>query len=140
MWKENWKRIQNGRYIWAKIPGHPNAIGGKGRSYVYEHRVVMENKLGRLLEKDEFVHHINHNGLDIRPENLQLVTNLTHARIDHRCGTSRYVTLNCETCDIKFAYESRFLKIHDHYFCSRTCQAKKLGFQKGNKAAAGAQL
>lgn len=44
-------------------------------------RYVMEQKLGRPLEKGEYVHHINGNKLDDRPENLALVSPKEHADI-----------------------------------------------------------
>ena len=43
-----------------------------------EHRVVMERILGRKLGTREHVHHLNGDGLDNRPENLQLVTPEEH--------------------------------------------------------------
>jgi hypothetical protein len=39
----------------------------------FVHRLVMEAKLGRKLEADEEVHHLNGNRLDARPENLKVV-------------------------------------------------------------------
>ena len=43
-----------------------------GRQWRREHHVVMEQKLGRPLEKNERVHHINGIRNDNRPENLEL--------------------------------------------------------------------
>jgi hypothetical protein len=49
---------------------HPRA--STGRAYVFEHILVMERLLGRRLQQDESVHHINGVKDDNRPENLEL--------------------------------------------------------------------
>lgn len=77
----NWKggkRVQNGYYM-VRCPEHPKATLG----YIYEHRLVMEQYLGRYLKKDEIVHHKNRNKQDNRLENLEILTPSEHNRV-HR--------------------------------------------------------
>ena len=61
-------------YKIIKVPaGTPNAKKFGDRSgWMWEHRYVMQQKLGRPLEKHENVHHINGVRDDNRPENLEL--------------------------------------------------------------------
>lgn len=67
-------------YILIWKPGHPNSNKGKQKGYVFEHRLVMSEHLGRPLESGEVVHHINGNKSDNRIENLELLTNVEHMR------------------------------------------------------------
>lgn len=68
MWKGG-RNIIRGGYVEIYCPNHPFARGGK---YVREHRLIMENYLGRYLERWEVVHHINGIKDDNRIENLEL--------------------------------------------------------------------
>ena len=50
------KIIKKGDYLYALVHNHPNSTSN---GYVLLHRVLMENHLGRLLNAEEVVHHID---------------------------------------------------------------------------------
>lgn len=94
---------------------------------IREHRLVMEKKLGRKLESWEHVHHINHNKLDNRLENLEVLSASEHSKIHHPEAPKPIKV--CEYCGCKFTpvrksgrYRgigiSQIVKIR---FCSRLC-------------------
>lgn len=56
-------------YILEYCPGHPYA---RNSGYVLQHRLVMEQHLGRYLEPNEVVHHKTPNKQDNLIENLEL--------------------------------------------------------------------
>lgn len=71
-WDKHRKRIiQKNGYVTICI----------GNKKYYEHRLVMEQFLGRKLTKNEQVHHINKDKTDNRIENLKLIDFKEHQRL-----------------------------------------------------------
>jgi HNH endonuclease len=89
-----------------------------GETYVLRYRLVMEKHLGRPLTKTEVVHHINHNKLDDRIENLALCANgPEHIMRYHSKGRANYA---CVICGKLHRNDKR----RKHHFCSRRCWKK----------------
>lgn len=80
--KENNPRWNGGRYeergyVYVNAQNHPNKTRN---GYIFEHRLVMEKSIGRYLDKDEHIHHLNGIKNDNRAENLIIVNNKNHDR------------------------------------------------------------
>lgn len=79
-WKGGRTKTPEG-YILLKMPTHPFA---KPTGYIYEHRFVMEKRLGRYLKNEEHIHHVNGVKNDNRIDNLVILSNTEHKRLHCR--------------------------------------------------------
>ena len=94
--------------------------GGIHRGYKFirgrpEHRIVMEQYLKRKLEKKEHIHHINHNKLDNRIENLQLLSIWEHGALEGKRGGRPTSTRTCTICINKY-FARGYCSKHYYYF------------------------
>lgn len=91
-WKGGVNWFKGYKAIKVADPNHPGK--DKNQGYVLEHRLVMEQHLGRYLLATEVVHHINGDKTDNRIENLSLCNSKSdHNRVFHP------KTLNNPVCD-----------------------------------------
>ena len=74
-----------------------HSLNTKGyRGYVYEHRYIMECMIGRALDSNEIVHHIDGDKKNNSIDNLKLMTRSEHSKLH-----SRTEDKFCEKCGIK---------------------------------------
>lgn len=131
------KLIHKGDYYYALVPNHPNATKN---GYVLYHRIVMENHLGRILNKTEVVHHVNGNKRDNRIENLQLLDSKEHARlhgIEHGRKMCKLKCPNCGKIFEMFENKTSQCKYHKTRTFLYTCCSRKCGTQFSYKLRKG---
>lgn len=124
-------RILNG-YVVIYRPDHPKAMTSNvWNGYIYEHIVMAEEDIGRPLNEDEEVHHLDLDRSNNRPSNLIVLSKKAHRKLHYWINSGAYISkdvsgnpvnsgkpkLRCKICE-------KPLKQKQKIFCSKLCRNK----------------
>jgi hypothetical protein len=124
-WKGGKKEVssRNKRYVAILNPSHPR---NRGR-YVFQHILIAEKVIGKLLPVGVVIHHVDGNGLNNENKNLVICENEEYHRLLHKkarafysCGDSNM--LKCRICK---EYDSKDnLMFYGKNIVHKVCNAK----------------
>jgi uncharacterized CHY-type Zn-finger protein len=133
-WDNLCKTRHSKGYTLVKVPCHPYS---NHSGYVPEHRLVIEEKIGRFIVPDqEDAHHVDGNITNNDPCNLMLITKSEHRRMH-----SGWKVINgkwwktCNHCQRFLEVEPNFYKRHTGHneymtFC-KDCQREITSIKRG---------
>ena len=128
--------MRNGPYILITPPtNYPGKLYRK--RYAYQHHVVWWENTGELLNKNEIIHHVNHNKHDNSFDNLQKLTESEHAKLHGALKKRAIIKLNCTFCNGEFEIEVRSFNSktkmgQENFYCCRSHQVK-MQWKQGKK-------
>lgn len=109
--------VKKGEYLYGVCPDHPKAIK---HGYVLLHRLIAENMIGRRLNNNEVVHHMDGNKKNNAESNLQVMQKNEHMSLhgherrkaDKTHGTlSSYRYCKCVLCKkAKSAWQKSYME------------------------------
>lgn len=119
--------ITKSGYVAVYLPKHPDSWQN---GYIFEHRLVVEKKIGRRLKSYpiETVNHIDGNKLNNDPSNLEVLSNKDHVSLTFKKYDG--VPKRCTICH-KLFYKNIRASIKQwelSRYCSLSCSAR------GNKS------
>lgn len=109
-----------------KLIYKPSHLDARPDGYIFEHRLVMEARIGRRLKREEKVHHIDHNKLNNEPNNLKIFSSSEHAK-EHKywlLGNEKVRNgkfVRCLVCLKEHWRKGYSLQRAKKYFCSVNC-------------------
>lgn len=74
VWTKRDRKVSPDGYVLIKVPEHPKSF----RGFYYEHRLIVEKQINRILNDWETIHHINEDKEDNRLINLFLCSRSEH--------------------------------------------------------------
>ena len=117
----NWSRTSTSTgYEVTHCPDHPRAWK---TGYIYTHILIAEKTLGRLLNKGEVVHHINHNRFDNDPKNLKVTTQSKHFKEHKRITFAKVLCPHCGKIFERRKNQTHLIKGGAVTTCSPHCRA-----------------
>lgn len=118
------KRTLNG-YVLVYEPNHPSAMTSENWSgYVYEHRLVAENTIGRLLNENEEVHHLDLNRANNCPSNLLILEKSQHMKLHVWISSNKNLLnaiLDTQENETRYCVCGTVLYKNQKNFCSLKC-------------------
>jgi hypothetical protein len=117
-------RINHNGYIEVYSPNHHRA---RGNGYVFEHIIVLEEKIGRRLKENEHCHHIDGNKTNNTTDNLMVIDIKEHAKIHKK--ERKGAILICPNCKKEFYRKPSHIK--NSKYCSVSCSVKNQ--KRGNR-------
>lgn len=93
--------------------------------YVLLHRVIIENRLGRVLNANEVVHHKDHNKRNNVVENLEVMDRKQHNVLHGLEHGRKMLKLRCPWCGKVFERfkNQTHLQKHSKYNCTCCCKS-----------------